>query len=100
MTQMDGLEAGGRASNTIRVPSGDQRGVPANCPSKKVSRRMLRPSAPATQISGVPERPDAKTIDFPSGENWGESSEDVEAMSCVPAPPRTRSPDRSSIDQM
>src|ERR1700758_5291627 len=100
-TQMDGFDAGGRASNTIRFPSGDQRGVPANCPSKKVNRRTLRPSAPATQISGAPERSDEKTIHFPSGENCGVSSHEVEVMSCVFGPATTRSPDRRrSRDQM
>jgi hypothetical protein len=91
---MKGLEAGGRPSKTICFPSGDQRGVPMNTPSKKVNPRTLRPSAPATQISGAPERADEKAIHFPSDENWGVLSQDVEAISCVFSPATMRSPGR------
>src|SRR5262245_6156766 len=67
----------------IERPSGDQRGVAVSCAPIEVRRDVPDPSASQTQISGSPERVDAKAIFLPSGENCGWSSRYVEEISRV-----------------
>jgi hypothetical protein len=47
---------------------------------KEVSCEEFCPSRSQTQISSLPERAELKTIFVPSGENWGSTSDWVEAM--------------------
>src|SRR5688572_6202531 len=54
-------------SYTINLPSGDHLGLPEAF--ENVNRPAWAPSASATQTSGFPERAEAKTTRFPSGEN-------------------------------
>src|ERR1051325_6402462 len=68
-------------SKAICRPSGDQRGVPVSGPPILVKARGLDPSLSHIQISKVPERRDAKTILFPSGEYRGPLSSSVEEIS-------------------
>src|SRR4029453_8639935 len=74
-----------RASNTMRWPSGAQRGVPVVLPMEVICTGF-EPSALQIQISGRPERLDAKTIFFPSGEYRGLFSCRVEAISLTGFP--------------
>jgi hypothetical protein len=66
----------------MRVPSGDQRGVPLSEPNE-VNGTVFEPSLSQTQISPLPERPDAKAILRPSGENCGNTSLRVEEMKFI-----------------
>src|SRR5713101_3495594 len=69
-------------SNTMRSPSGDQRGVPENA-SSEVNCTVFEPSLSHTQISLFPsrlERPDEKAILLPSGEKSGSCSVRVEVI--------------------
>src|SRR6476659_6024025 len=68
----------GRLSNAMRVPSGDQRGVPVSVPPKRVNWTGSRPSESVTQISLLPERLERKAICVPSGEYCGLESYCVE----------------------
>src|SRR5579863_3699629 len=70
-------------SKTTCRPSGDQRGAPGGGPPKKVNCLAFEPSLSPTQISQLPERPELKTILFPSGENCWHSWPSVEAISLV-----------------
>src|SRR4051812_40795785 len=67
-------------SNVSQRLSGDQRGVLTDLAANVVSWRSAAPSRLATQISGWPERREAKAIQFPSGENCGRESRLVEEM--------------------
>src|SRR5215471_14754970 len=67
-------------SKAIVSPSGDQQGEPTCCPSREATWIGLPPSAFAIQISGRPERLDANTMRFPSGEYRAALSDSVEAI--------------------
>src|SRR2546421_12746241 len=68
-------------SKAICRPSGDQRGVPVSGPPILVNCRGLVPSLSHTQISKLPERREAKTIFFPSGEYCGPLSSRLDEIS-------------------
>src|SRR5262249_2130303 len=73
-------DAESRASNTIRLPSGDHRGEPGlfcSLPSE-VNATGFLPSASLRQISPKPVRSDVKIIHLPSGETWGLESARVD----------------------
>jgi hypothetical protein len=72
-----------RASNTIHLPSGDQRGDPGDlCPEPSVVSAIgFLPSESLRQISSKPLRSDKKAIHLPSGENCGLESARVEGKS-------------------
>src|SRR2546429_3958810 len=67
-------------SNAIHLLSGDQRGLPGMVTSKEVNSTGLKPSRSQTQIAGVPDRFELKTIFLPSGENCGSASGRVDAI--------------------
>src|SRR5689334_6884175 len=81
----------GRLSNAIRLPSGDQRGVPVNAPPTCVSCHAARPSASLSQISFDPDRLERNTILSPSGEMEGLESYCVDEITFFGGAPDARS---------
>src|SRR5712671_3233646 len=58
-------------SNTIRAPSGDQRGAPASIGWPAVRSRASVPAARAIQTCQWPDRSDTNAMLFSSGEKCG-----------------------------
>ena len=75
-----------RELNEIQRPSGDHAGPAVYPPSKCVNCMGFFPSAPETQISGLPERSDAKASRSPSGEILTVWSKRVEATTLIGFP--------------
>jgi hypothetical protein len=74
-------------SNAISRPSGDHRGVPDDFPGNEVNCTAFEPPVSDFQISTLPRRSEANTMELPSGEICGFVSMRVEATASVSGPP-------------
>src|SRR5262249_35799500 len=83
-------------SNTIRAPSGDQRGHPAMAAPSDVNCTAPDPSLLHTQTSSPPERCEMNAIFLPSGEYCGLRSLRVEAISATASPALPLGPESST----
>src|SRR5438105_1978959 len=68
-------------SKTMRLPSGDHRGLPVTGALKLVNWRGKDPSSSETHTSVGPDRLEINAILLPSGEYWGAYSSRVDAAS-------------------
>src|SRR5579872_454553 len=82
-------------SNTIRAPSGDQRGHPVMAAPRDVNCKAPDPSLPQTQTSSCPERSEVNVILVPSGEYCGTCSLRVEAINLTALSALMFGPERS-----